>query len=124
MNRLVLAAGFITILLSGAAQASENRCGWVQNPTPGNWWLTDADGQWTIMAQGSYEASGMENIGDISAGDYVANNGNYGYACGCMQVDTDGQGAITQIYSFRQLRISKCANERRRSLGAAIGHGV
>lgn len=106
----VLVSGLI-VLLTATAQAAENRCGWVQNPTPGNWWLTDADGQWTIMTQGSYEAPGMDAIGDISAGDYVANNGNYGYACGCMKVDTDGEGVVTRIYSFRQLSIAKCEND-------------
>jgi hypothetical protein len=110
MKKIVLAS---TIVLVGAslAQATENRCGWVNNPTPGNWWLTDADGQWTMMTQGSYEAAGMDNIGDISAGDYVTTNGNYGYACGCMQVDTDGQGTVNRIYSFRQLPIGKCEND-------------
>ena len=111
MKKLILALGLCTLFQAGAAQAAENRCGWVENPTPGNWWLRDADGQWTIMTQGSYEAGGMENIGDISAGDYVATNGNHGYACGCMRVDTDGEGAITQIYSFRQLSIGKCQND-------------
>lgn len=111
MKRVALASAVIVLLGASLAQASENRCGWINNPTPGNWWLTDADGQWTIMTQGSYEAGGMDNIGDISAGDYVATNGNYGYACGCMQVDTDGRGAITDIYSFRQLPIGKCEND-------------
>jgi hypothetical protein len=104
-------ASAMIVLMSTTAAAAENRCGWVQNPTPGNWWLTDADGQWTIMTQGSYEAPGMDAIGDISAGDYVANNGNYGYACGCMNVETDGEGVVTQIYSFRQLSIAKCEND-------------
>lgn len=111
MKRVALASILFVTLSVALAQAAENRCGWVNNPTPGNWWLTDADGQWTIMTQGSYEAGGMENIGDISAGDYVATNGNYGYACGCMRVDTDGQGAVTQIYSFRQRPIGKCEND-------------
>ncbi len=35
------------------AQAAENRCGYIENPTPGNWWLTDADASWTIGTQGS-----------------------------------------------------------------------
>jgi hypothetical protein len=34
------------------ANAAETRCGWLQNPTPANWWLTDRDGTWTISAQG------------------------------------------------------------------------
>ena len=111
---LTLAAtglALVGILAAGSAQAAENRCGWIENPTPGNWWLTDAEGQWTMMTQGSYEAAGMDTIGDISAGDYVATNGNYGYACGCMRVDTDGEGVITRIYSFRQIPLGKCESD-------------
>ncbi|WP_442808865.1 DUF4087 domain-containing protein [Trinickia soli] len=26
------------------ASTRENRCGWLQNPTPANWWLDDKDG--------------------------------------------------------------------------------
>lgn len=111
MKRLALTSIVITMLSALHAHAAENRCGWVENPTPGNWWLTDADGQWSIMTQGGHEAAGMDLIGDISAGDYVATNGNYGHACGCMQVDTDGQSAIARIMSFRQLPLAKCEND-------------
>jgi hypothetical protein len=100
------------LLLSAPAAFAENRCGWVQNPTPGNWWLTDRDGQWIIMSQGGYEAPGMDAIGDIAAGDYVADNGNYGYACGCMNVETNGKDTITEIHSFKQLKLSKCKNDK------------
>lgn len=110
MKKLVLALTLAAVLQVPMAEASENRCGWIDNPTPGNWTLTDADGQWIIMSQGGHEAGGMENIGDISAGDYVATNGNYGYACGCMKVDTD-DGYVTQVYSFRQSAIAKCEND-------------
>ena len=111
MKKLLLTAALAGLLLAPGLAAAENRCGWIHNPTPGNWWLTDRDGQWIMMTQGSYEAPGMENIGDISAGDYVRTNGNYGYACGCMEVDTDGEGTIARIYSFRQLSIGKCEND-------------
>ena len=111
MKRLVMALAFVTLSQAPSAHAADNRCGWVDNPTPGNWTLTDADGQWIIMSQGGFEAGGMENIGDISAGDYVATNGNYGHACGCMKVDTDGSGYVTQVYSFRQSSIAKCEND-------------
>ncbi|CAK7256683.1 protein of unknown function [Shinella sp. WSC3-e] len=34
-------------------------------------------------------------------------NGNYGYACACMMVETDAaEGRITAIHSVRQLPIS------------------
>ena len=114
-----------TFLLSGvliasclvSANASAGgpltRCGWVSNPTPGNWYLTDGDGDWTLATQGSdEEAAGMDVIGDISAGDYKATNGNYGYACGCMKVSDDPANMrITEVFSFRQSKLAKCAND-------------
>ena len=41
------------------AQAQfEMRCGWFSNPTPGNVWLYDRDGEWTIEVQGGYRVEG------------------------------------------------------------------
>lgn len=93
------------------AAAPVTRCGWVVNPTPSNWWLTDSAGEWIMMAQGADEgAEGMDLIGDLSAGDYKATNGDYGYACGCMKVATDAKAMrITRIFSFKQLPLSKCS---------------
>ncbi|MNL86063.1 hypothetical protein D3C87_2146210 [compost metagenome] len=56
----------------------------------------------------------MENIPDFSERDYVRTNGNYGYACACMKVDTesrDGIDRIVAVYSFKQLKLSKCEND-------------
>ncbi|HEY2847367.1 MAG TPA: DUF4087 domain-containing protein, partial [Pyrinomonadaceae bacterium] len=36
--------------------ASETRCGWFSDPTPGNEWLNDRDGVWIIGVQGGYQA--------------------------------------------------------------------
>lgn len=110
----------LTILFCGGALAlacaqnasAEMRCGWLENPTPGNWWLVDKDATWTLMAQGGYEADGMDMIGDISAGDYVATNGNYGYACACLDVMTDASNRVTMIHGFKQLKMSKCTNDK------------
>ena len=86
------------------------------NPTPGHWWLTDRDGDWVLSYQGQEtDVPGMDLIGDISAGDYVATNGNYGYACGCMKVETDPSSdpkRITLVQSFRQLPIAQCLNDK------------
>lgn len=113
MKRLAILLATAALLATQASGAwAENRCGWLQNPTPGNWWLTDRDATWIIMAQGGFEADGMDLIGDISAGDYVATNGNYGYACACMDVMTDTESTrITMIHSFRQIPISKCSRD-------------
>lgn len=113
MKKLAISLSGAALLFASTCLASaENRCGWIENPTPANWWLTDRDGSWTIMVQGGYEAEGMDMIGDISAGDYVATNGNYGYACACMEVTADAENSrITMIHSFRQLSIAKCEND-------------
>lgn len=100
-----------------AVSAKENRCGWIQNPTPGNYWLDDGEGSWMMMAQGSdMEPLGMENMPDFTTGDFVQTNGYYGYACGCIQAETDRSsdfgdsflGHISAIYSVEQLPISRC----------------
>lgn len=110
-------------LLSAPAlvSAKENRCGWIQNPTPGNYWLDDRDGMWVLMTQGSDEEPlGMENFPDISTGDYVASNGNYGYTCGCIEAETErsrdpqdsATGRITAIYGVKLLPLKKCLADR------------
>ena len=49
--KLAVAVAFLALAML-PARASENRCGWLVNPTPGNWWLTDRDGTWTLATQG------------------------------------------------------------------------
>jgi hypothetical protein len=103
----------LSLALALPALAAETRCGWIQNPTPANWWLDDAQNTWTIMTQGSGdEPEGMDLIPDISEHDYVRTNGNYGYACACMNVETDGKERITRILAFRQLTLAKCRNDK------------
>ena len=111
--KLAIATFLIGITAASPLLAAETRCGWLQNPTPANWWLDDADGSWTIMSQGGGEGpQGMDLIPDISERDYVRTNGNYGYACACLSVETDdNEGSITRILSFRQLALWKFKND-------------
>ncbi|MCM2399161.1 DUF4087 domain-containing protein [Rhizobium sp. S95] len=119
----------VTLLIASAsllaatplAAAPENRCGWIQNPTPGNYWLDDRDGTWIITTQGmDDEPLGMENFPDISTGDYVAVNGNYGYTCGCVKAETEKntdpalsvKGKITAIYGVKLLPLKTCLADR------------
>jgi hypothetical protein len=98
------------LCLATAAQA-ETRCGWIVNPTPGNWWLTDAQADWTIATQGAGGAPGMDLIPDLTAGEWVEVNGSYGYGCACLEVGTDGAGSILRILSVRQLPLARCEND-------------
>ncbi|WP_422785566.1 DUF4087 domain-containing protein [Roseibium algae] len=119
ISRTFLNLTFVSVFLGGlvtqVAQAAENRCGLIENPTPANWWLTDGEGTWTIRLQGrDWEPLGMDRIGDISEGDYRRTNGNYGYACACAKVDTttfDGERYITAIHSFTQIPLARCDND-------------
>ena len=35
-------------LFNQSPAGAERRCGWLSNPTPANYWLSDRDGEWTI----------------------------------------------------------------------------
>lgn len=120
MNRTTsLKAALILCALPVIAQAAETRCGWIQNPTPRNWWLEDREKTWTIMTQGpdDEEPEGMDLIPDISTKEFVKTNGYYGYGCACMSVETDGDERITKILSFRQLKLSQCRGDKALSKG-------
>lgn len=98
------------LMLTAPATAAENRCGWLMNPTPANWWLTDKDGTWTLMSQGEEPRDEvMENLPDFDDAQYVASNGNYGYGCACLSVDVNkADSRITQVYSGKILKLSRC----------------
>lgn len=93
----------------------ENRCGWIDNPTPANWTLTDRDGQWVISTQGAdNEARGMEKIPDFRSR-WVRTNGYYGYGCGCLDAKIDSSGEykrITEIKSAEILDIQRCQDDK------------
>lgn len=60
------------------------RCGWFSNPTPGNFWLDDKDGEWTIGTQGGHQAEG-DYPPVFGKGQWIKTNGNYGYGCACVK---------------------------------------
>ena len=116
---MILPAILIAVLGAGSANAqakSENRCGWYENPTPGNHWLTDRERTWVIGAQGGPQARGIERIPEAPQSRWIAThpNGSYGYGCACMQVRTDRRaGRITQIQSARSVPLTQCRRDRR-----------
>jgi Protein of unknown function (DUF4087) len=94
------------------ANATETRCGWLQNPTPANWYLKDKDGTWIISIQGGYRSGGMDNLPRIDDREYVKTNINYGYACACLDVVTDSDRMrITIIQNGEQLPLSTCRED-------------
>ncbi|WP_075293073.1 DUF4087 domain-containing protein [Pararhizobium arenae] len=114
-NRLAFAYIFLSIsLISSPGVAEEMRCGWLQNRTPGNWWLDDRDGTWIITAQGDeYEPQGMGFISAISDYAYVQTYAGYGYACACLQLEADPhKRRVQKILSVDQRSLRECREDK------------
>ena len=109
---LVLAA--LTALIAGPAVAKpEQRCGWIANPTPANWWLNDRDGEWIISEQGGYQAPGVD-LPDFSEHDWVVTNaGDHGYGCACLTGLFDRKTMrVTRIDGVRQRTLRQCKADK------------
>lgn len=92
----------------------ERRCGWLHNPTPANWWLTDRDGQWVMGVQGGYRAPGMDDMPDMSRAGWVRTNGNYGRGCACIRMQADRKsGRVLRIHQAVPLPLQRCNADRR-----------
>ena len=96
-----------------AAAKGQRRCGWLSNPTPANWWLTDAEGQWILATQGADQAPGMDEIPDMSTAGWVETNGHYGYGCACMTITADSEGAVTRIADASPRPLRQCQADRK-----------
>jgi len=92
---------------------SETRCGWLANPTPANWWLTDATGEWTIGEQGGYQAKGIDKIPDFPDSRWVKTNGPHGYGCACMTVTTNKTAMqIVRVIKAWPRPLSACRKDK------------
>ena len=92
----------------------EKRCGWFQNPTPANAWLSDRDGLWVISTQGGDRATG--DWPNIPPEQWILTNvGSYGYGCACMDVRVDrttNPRRIIEIKSSEAQSLQVCRADR------------
>lgn len=108
----------VVMLMAGLplAGTAETRCGWLDNPTPGNWWLTDSEGQWTLATLGGDAVPGMENMPDMTAGEWVLRNGSHGYGCACALLVTRlSDRKVLRIGWVKQLSLETCNTDPRLS---------
>jgi hypothetical protein len=92
----------------------EHRCGWLDNPTPANWWLTDRDDEWLIGAQGGNQARGMDEMPDMTTRGWVETNGHYGHGCTCMDVAVDrASRRVARFVRATPLPLRQCRADRR-----------
>ena len=95
------------------AGRAETRCGWIANPTPANWWLTDKDGEWIIGEQGGYQASGVD-LPDFGKNWVVTNGSSYGYGCACINATTNKKEMkILTIKSAKVRPLSACRKDKK-----------
>jgi len=112
--RLTLFALALETLASPALAANEKRCGWIVNPTPGNWSLTDPKGDWALGVQGRYQAYGMDNLPDFTTKEWVKTNGDYGYGCACLTVQTDPSAMrVKKVMNAVQRPLKQCEADKR-----------
>ena len=99
---------------AGAAPpGAARRCGWLHNPTPGNWWLVDRDGEWILGAQGGYQAPGMDEMPDMSALEWEKTNGHYGHGCACLTLMSDpSTRQVTRVSDATPLPLAQCRADR------------
>ncbi|GJD36073.1 DUF4087 domain-containing protein [Methylobacterium aerolatum] len=101
------------VLASTMAAGAATRCGWLANPTPGNWFFTDRDGDWTLGTQGGPHARGLDTLPDLTVRDWiVTNSGSYGYGCACLSLDAGPGRTVRAIAAFQQRPLSDCRRDR------------
>ncbi len=94
------------------ARAANVRCGWLDNPSPGNASLFDKDGEWTIAVQGGHQANG-DWPPAFEPGQWIRRGpGDYGYGCACLAVDVDvPEKTILNISSGKARPLSVCRRD-------------
>ena len=91
--------------------AAETRCGWFDNPTPGNASLHDREDEWIIGVQGGHQADG--DWPEFGPKQWVETNVHYGYGCACMSVEVDRESHhVTKILSARARPLSACRRDK------------
>ena len=111
--RPLAAAGAAVLLVStlAAPACAERRCGWLENPTPGNWWLKDAQDLWIISTQGRKPPPGADRLPSPAPGQFVATNGSYGHFCACIDGDFDATANVTRIEAATARPLSVCQSD-------------
>jgi len=106
---------FLLIGLQSIASA-EYRCGWLDNPAPGQYQFIDKQATWTIMQRGGHQlpATSMKNLPQLQPNEFVRTNGSFGYSCSCMSVTTDARSKrITSIvYKGKQMLLKRCLEDK------------
>jgi len=99
---------------ASAVNQFETRCGWFDNPTPGNVWLYDRDGEWIIGLQGGYQVEDDWDFPAFKPRQWISTNtGSYGYGCACLRVRVDREThQVLEIKSSRARPLVACRQDK------------
>jgi hypothetical protein len=107
---LVLLQGVWAAVAGTVVESAQLRCGWFDNPSPGNAWFTDREGEWLVGNQGGYQALGIWP--SFKPRQWVRTNRYYGYGCTCMRVQIDPENqVVTRILSTSSRDLSDCRKD-------------
>ena len=108
------ALALVLMVLSGAGRTAEWRCGWLENPSPANYWLRDRQAEWTLSIQGGYGANGYDDhMVDMTKRGWVETNVHYGYGCACLDVVVDpALRRITRLVSAKPVPLAQCRADK------------
>lgn len=109
---ILLLAISAVALADGAPFATvRTRCGWFDNPSPGNATLADRDGEWTVATQGEPSATGLWPT--FKRSQWVrTGNGNAGYGCACLKAREDAERhSIIHIMEAHANALSVCRRD-------------
>ena len=114
--RFIAIGLFVLSNLSGASGQSkefETRCGWLSNPTPGNYSLYDKDGEWIIGVQGGYQVEDFE-MPIFKRGQWiVTNTADYGHGCACLEMRTDEESSrVLEIKKSFARPLAACRKDK------------
>jgi uncharacterized protein DUF4087 len=86
----------------------------VSNPTPGNIWLYDRRGEWTIGAHGGYQIESEWKWPVFKRRQWMKTNvGSYGYGCACLRLKVDRQTHdVLEIKSARAQALAVCRQDK------------
>jgi len=107
----------VTTVATRAADAPglERRCGWISNPSPGNWEFLDKDGTWGIADQGGDNRvlDGLPDDRPSGKRWWVATqSGGYGYGCMCLNVQVQKkEKRFMKIDGGKSLLLAKCRKD-------------
>jgi hypothetical protein len=106
---LALALGASMALGAAPHDKAVRRCGWFDNPTPGNAWLTDRDGEWIVGTQGGHQADG--DWPEFSRREWVRSNGSYGHGCACITLVANSEKEVLRIVSAGARPLQACRRD-------------